>query len=370
MKCKICFCASDSQSPQHQETMRAFIGDLPDNLFNGKTILLRVDLNVPLGFCGEDGIATVTDSSRLSAIVPTVQYLRDCGARAICLCSHLGRPSGGYTKELSLIAVKQPLSLLLGESPITFVSDCVGPVVSRALKSSKSQGEIFLLENTRFHLEEELNDNLFSKEMAEPFDLYVNDAFGTAHRAHASTEGVTHFIGPCIGGLLMKKEMMTLSAVTKNPGRPMAAIIGGAKISTKIDVIFNLLRVVDKLIIGGAMVFTFYRSIGLEVGNSRSETKYIPVADKIILEAGKRGVSLLLASDVIIADSLDSPTYIRTVKFDDIPEGSIGLDIGDQSIRDIRCELEGCKTVIWNGKRSASANRSRQIKTRDNHTSI
>lgn len=307
----------------------------------GKHVLMRVDFNVPL----EDG--RVANDQRIKAALPTINYIIDKGGRLI-LMSHLGRPQGQRVTSMSL----KPCALVLGEllqQDVAFVDDCIGDTVDTAVERLKD-GDVILLENLRYYKEETANDPDFAAKLAKLGDVYVNDAFGTAHRAHASTEGVTHFFDQCAAGYLMMKELDYLGNLMENPQKPFVAILGGAKISGKIDVITNLLPKVDKIIIGGGMTFTFYRARGLEIGNSLLEEDKIDIA-RALLEKG--GDKIVLAADCVVSDVLDMKARklgeLKEVDADAIPAGWIGLDIGSKTIEKFREILKDVKTVVWNG---------------------
>ncbi|MGQ9924711.1 MAG: phosphoglycerate kinase, partial [Armatimonadota bacterium] len=269
----------------------------------GKRVLCRVDFNVPL----KDGV--ITDDRRIRAAIPTIQYLVDHGAKVI-LCSHLGRPKGQVVEELRLNPVAARLADLMGR-PVTKVDDCVGEDVKKAVAAMKD-GDILLLENLRFHKEEEKNDPDFAAELASLADIYVNDAFGAAHRAHASTEGVTKHL-PAVSGYLMKKELDYLSKVISDPERPFVAILGGAKVADKIPVIQNLLSKVDTLIIGGGMAYTFFKAQGLEIGKSLLDEEGLELARKALEDAKARGVKLLLPTDIVVAAEFNNDSPSRVV---------------------------------------------------------
>lgn len=307
----------------------------------GKRVFVRVDFNVPL-----DESGNITDDTRIRAALPTIQSLIDKGAKVI-LGSHFGRPKGKVVEAMRLTPVANRLSELLGQ-PVVMCDDCVGTSVAAAI-SDLGNGQVALLENLRFHAEEEANDPEFAKQLAANADLYVNDAFGTAHRAHASTEGVTHYLSPCVAGSLIEKELAYLQAAIDNPQRPLAAIIGGSKVSSKIGVIETLLEKCDKLLIGGGMIFTFYKGRGLKVGKSLVEEDKIELAKSLEAKAKEKGVELLLPTDVVVADNFSKDANSRVASIENIPDGWMGLDIGPESVKVFQDALSSCKAVIWNG---------------------
>ena len=307
---------------------------------SGKRALVRVDFNVPV-----DDKGNITDDTRIRAALPTIQDLIQKGAKVI-LASHFGRPKG-VDDKLRLTPVAQRLSELLGQQVVK-TDDCIGDEVA-AQVSALQNGQVLLLENVRFYKEEEKNDPEFAKKLAANADFYVNDAFGTAHRAHASTEGVTHYLSPSVGGYLIEKELQYLQSAIENPQRPLAAIIGGSKVSSKIGVIETLLDKCDKLIIGGGMIFTFYKARGLSIGKSLVEEDYIELARSLEAKAKDRGVALLLPTDIVAADKFAPDANATTVSIEDIPADGMGLDIGPDSIKLFQGALADCKTVIWNG---------------------
>jgi phosphoglycerate kinase len=313
---------------------------IDDIQLNGRRVLVRVDFNVPL----ENG--KVTDDTRIVESLPTIKKIVNEGGRAI-LMSHLGRPKGKRNLEFTLEPAAQRLAELLG-TRVKFAADCIGEEASKVV-NSLNDGECVLLENLRFHPEEEANDQNFAKALASLGDVYVNDAFGSAHRAHASTEGITHFIKPAVAGYLMKKEIEYLGRAVGNPERPYVAILGGAKISGKIDVIQNLMNMVDVLLIGGGMMFTFYKAQGLEIGNSLLEADKVDLAKNILDEAKKRNIKLILPVDCIVAEKMDNNASSKTVSVEQIPSGWTGLDIGQETVRLFNEELKKAKTVVWNG---------------------
>ncbi|MFN7347850.1 MAG: phosphoglycerate kinase [Dolichospermum sp.] len=307
---------------------------------SGKRALVRVDFNVPV-----DDQGNITDDTRIRAALPTIQDLTQKGAKVI-LTSHFGRPKG-VDEKLRLTPVAKRLSALLGQEVIK-TDDCIGDDVA-AKVAALDNGQVLLLENVRFYKEEEKNDREFAQKLAANADFYVNDAFGTAHRAHASTEGVTEFLSPSVAGYLVEKELQYLQSAIEEPKRPLAAIIGGSKVSSKIGVIETLLEKCDKLIIGGGMIFTFYKARGLSVGKSLVEEDKLELAKSLEAKAKERGVALLLPTDVVLADNFAADANSQTVNIDAIPDGWMGLDIGPDSVKVFQAALADCKTVIWNG---------------------
>ena len=313
------------------------IRSLSDDALRGKRALVRVDFNVPM-----DG-ATVTDDTRIRAALPTIENLTSRGA-AVVLLSHLGRPKGTRDSRYSLGPVAKHLQTLTG-APVRFSSDTRGSVAIAASRALRP-GEILLMENTRFEPGEEKNDDALAREFAQLGDLYVNDAFGAAHRAHASTEGVARHLRPAVAGLLMEKELAYLGGALESPERPFVAILGGAKISGKIDVIDQLLPKVDRLLIGGAMACTFFRAMGLATGKSLVEEDRIDMAKGLLDRAGDR---LLLPDDALVAPSLDEAGKARAVTRDTIPPSEAMFDIGPVSAERFAREIAGARTIIWNG---------------------
>jgi phosphoglycerate kinase len=307
----------------------------------GKKVFMRVDFNVPL-----DEDLTITEDTRIQAAIPTIQYVIDQGA-IVVLASHLGRPKGERKPEFSLTPVAKRLSELLGKG-VTFLNDCIGDVVQQAISEAKP-GNVILLENVRFHKGEEKNDPEFAKQLAEGLDCAVNDAFGTAHRAHASNVGVTQYLSPAVAGLLIEKELEYFGKALDNPERPVVAILGGAKVSGKLQVINNLMKKVDKLLIGGGMMFTFLKAKGLEVGSSLIEEDLIETAKEILKQTEEGKVEFLLPVDCVVADKFDAAANTRLVSVEHIPEGWMGLDIGPESTKLFARALQDAKTVVWNG---------------------
>jgi phosphoglycerate kinase len=317
------------------------VANLSEADLAGKRVLVRVDFNVPL-----DDSGNITDDTRIRAALPTIEELLKKGAKVI-LCSHMGRPKGKVVDSMRLTPAAKRLSELLGQD-VVMCDDCVGPSVSEAIAKLAS-GQVAMLENLRFHGEEEKNEPEFARQLAANADLYVNDAFGTAHRAHASTEGVTHYLSPCVAGYLIEKELNFLQEAVENPQRPLAAIIGGSKVSSKIGVIETLLEKCDKLLIGGGMIFTFYKARGLSVGKSLVEEDKLELAKNLAAKAQEKGVEFLLPTDVVVADDFKPDANSQTVSIDNIPDGWMGLDIGPDSIKVFKDALLDCKSVIWNG---------------------
>ncbi|MGL5871558.1 MAG: phosphoglycerate kinase [Xenococcaceae cyanobacterium] len=307
----------------------------------GKRVLVRVDFNVPL-----DESGSITDDTRIRAALPTIKDLTGKGAKVI-LASHFGRPKGKVNESMRLTPAAKRLSELLGQEVI-MCDDCIGDSVAAAI-AKMSNSQVAMLENVRFYAEEEANEPEFAKKLAANADLYVNDAFGTAHRAHASTEGVTHYLSPCVAGYLIEKELNYLQNAIENPQRPLVAIIGGSKVSSKIGVIETLLDKCDKLIIGGGMIFTFYKARGLSVGKSLVEEDKLDLAKSLEAKAKEKGVAFLLPTDVVIADNFAPDANSKTVSINDIPDGWMGLDIGADSVKLFQDALSDCKAVIWNG---------------------
>ena len=306
----------------------------------GKRVLVRVDFNVPL-----DAERHITDDTRIKAALPTITYLLDAGA-AVILMSHLGRPDGKAVEKLRLAPVAQRLSELLGK-PVQSASDSIGPEVTAQAKALHP-GQVLLLENLRFHKEEEKNDPEFARQLASLGDLYVNDAFGTAHRAHASTEGVTHTL-PGVAGFLLEKEINFLGSALENPKRPLAAIIGGAKVSDKIKVLERLISLSDSILIGGGMANTFLKAEGYEIGDSLLEESKLDVARDLIEKAKQKGSQFLLPTDVVIADRFAADAEHKVVASNAVPQGWRILDIGPATVESFRQALANAQTIVWNG---------------------
>jgi len=319
--------------------------DLGDGDLKGKKVLIRCDLNVPLNSSLE-----ITDETRISASIPTIEYLCGKGARVIA-CSHLGRPKDGPEEKFSLKPVAKRMGELM-KKDIACAPDCKATDEVKKVVDAMKDGDVIILENTRFYKGETKNDGELAESMASLADLFVNDAFGTAHRAHSSTEGVTKYLSPCVSGFLLKKELDYLKNAVDAPQRPMAAIVGGAKVSTKIPVIESMLDKVDKLIIGGGMVFTFLKARGLDVGNSLVEEEFLDLAKCLEEKAKAKGVELILPEDVACGDAFPADgkeVGFKVVKASEIPDGWLGLDNGPEATNSIKKALADCKTIIWNG---------------------
>jgi phosphoglycerate kinase len=306
----------------------------------GKKVLVRADFNVPV-----DDNGKITDDTRIRAALPTIKDLTSKGAIVI-LSSHFGRPNG-VDEKLRLTPVSDRLSELLGQTVVK-CNDCIGDEVASKI-GAMTNGQVALLENVRFYPEEEKNDPEFAKKLASVADLYVNDAFGTAHRAHASTEGVTKYLKPSVAGYLIESELKYLQGAIESPQRPLAAIVGGSKVSSKIGVIETLLDKCDKLFLGGGMIFTFYKARGLSVGKSLVEEDKLELARALEEKAKAKGVQLLLPTDVVVADNFAPDANAQTVDINNIPDGWMGLDIGAESVKAFQAALADCKSVIWNG---------------------
>jgi len=322
------------------------IEDIPKAELKGKTILVRCDLNVP--FDKETG--AISDDTRIRASVPTLKYLIEAGAK-VAACSHLGRPKG-EDKAADMAGFSlAPCAARMGEyigAEVKIAPDCIGDEVA-AMVGGLKEGQLIILENTRFYKEETKNEAGFVEKLAKPFDMFVNDAFGTAHRAHASTEGVTKFLKPSVAGFLLAKELQYLDGAIKDGEKPLAAIVGGSKVSSKITVLTSLIEKCNKVIIGGGMVFTFLAAQGYKTGSSLVEEDYIQTAKDAMALAEAKGCQLILPSDLVVADKFAPDANTQVVKATEIPDGWMGLDNGPEATKEISAILKDCKTVIWNG---------------------
>jgi phosphoglycerate kinase len=317
------------------------LASLSADELSGKRVLVRVDFNVPL-----DADGTISDDTRIRAALPTINDLTAKGARVI-LAAHFGRPKGEVNETMRLTPVAARLAELLGK-PVVKTDSCIGPDAD-AKVAAMADGDVVLLENVRFYAEEEKNEPGFAAQLAALADVYVNDAFGAAHRAHASTEGVTKYLSPSVAGHLMEKELQYLQGAIDEPQRPLAAIVGGSKVSSKIGVLEALIEKCDKVLIGGGMIFTFYKARGLAVGKSLVEEDKLELAKELEAKAAAKGVQLLLPTDVVLADAFSPDANTQTTAIEAIPDGWMGLDIGPDSIKAFQAALADCKTVIWNG---------------------
>merc|ERR1719329_1103891 len=316
------------------------VKDLGAGALKGKKVLIRCDLNVPL-----DG-KKITDDTRIRASVETIKYLVGKGAR-VAVSSHLGRPKDGPEDKFSLAPCADRMGELLGKD-VALAPDCIGDDVAKMVDALED-GDVLMLENTRFYKEETKNESEFVEKLAAPFDMFVNDAFGTAHRAHASTEGVTKFLSPAVSGFLLAKELEYLDGAVSNGEKPMAAIVGGSKVSSKITVLEALLDKCEVIIIGGGMVFTFLKAKGLNVGTSLCEDDYVETAKEVMAKAEKLGKEILLPVDIVVADAFSADANTKVVPVDQIPDGWMGLDNGPDTTAAQKEALKTCKTVIMNG---------------------
>ncbi|MFY9488427.1 MAG: phosphoglycerate kinase [Solirubrobacterales bacterium] len=314
----------------------------------GKRVLVRADLNAPLR--DEDGAITVSDDARIAASVPTIQLLRDGGAKVI-VCSHLGRPKGEPDAKLSLAPVAARLQQLL-DTPVKLAPALVGPEVEE-LVDQLGEGDVLLLENSRFEPGETKNDPALAEQLAALADVYVDDAFGACHRAHVTTEGVTHFVETSVAGLLLEREVVTLRGIVESPDRPLVVVIGGAKVSDKINVIDNFLKVADTILIGGAMCFCFFKAQGYETGNSLLEEAGIELARNALAEAERQGCRLLLPTDLTLGREFSAETEVQKLDGVDVPAGWMGLDIGPDSAEAYAAEVATAGTIFWNGPMGA-----------------
>ena len=317
------------------------LSSLDKTNLEGKKVLVRVDFNVPLNESGQ-----ITDDTRIRAAVPTIEYLINNSAKVI-LAAHFGRPKGQVNEKMRLTPVAARLSELLGKD-VALTKSCIGEEAT-SHSSSLNNGDVLLLENVRFYAEEEKNNLDFAQRLAEHADMYVNDAFGAAHRAHASTQGVTNFLNPSVAGFLLEKELKYLQGAIDAPKRPLAAIVGGSKVSSKIGVLDSLLDKCDKIIIGGGMIFTFYKARGLDVGKSLVEEDKLELAKNLEAKAKAKGVELLLPTDVVLANEFSPDAESKVSQIDSISGDWMGLDIGPESIKVFQNALAECKTIIWNG---------------------
>jgi len=307
----------------------------------GRKVLVRVDFNVPL----DEATGAITDDSRIQATLPTLTYLIDRGARTI-LCSHLGRPGGKVVEKLRLGGVGQRLSQVLGKE-VALTRDCIGPEVEEAVAKMKN-GDVLLLENVRFHPEEERNDPAFARALARLADIYINDAFGTLHRSHASIVGVTGYL-PAVAGLLVERELRVLGKILASPAHPFAALTGGAKVSDKVELLENIMDKVDCLIIGGGMAATFLKALSFEVGRSLVENDKLELTGRLMKDAAQQGARLLLPLDVVVAGEISAQARAFTVPIEEIPPDMRIVDIGPRTIESFSEELRKCRTIFWNG---------------------
>ncbi len=306
-----------------------------------KRVFIRADFNVPLDQSGE-----ITSDSRIRSTLPTIQSVLDRGGVAI-LASHLGRPKGKVNRAYSLAPVAKKLGELL-KKDVVFLEDCVGKEVEEKTRNARP-GDVLLLENLRFYAEEEKNDEGFAKQLSSLTDVYINDAFAVCHRAHASVEAITRFVDIKGAGFLIKAEITYFSRSLEKPERPLVALVGGAKVSGKLEILENLLEKVDKLLIGGGMAFTFLKAKGIQIGKSLLESELLDTARSILSKAEERGVTLILPVDCVVAEKMEETAQHKTTRIDDIPPDWMGLDIGDQTLALFKEELKGAKTIVWNG---------------------
>lgn len=326
----------------YKKTIEQLAKEKP-SLLKDARVLVRVDFNVPQS---KKDPNIITDDTRIREALPTINFLVNAGAK-VMLASHCGRPAGKVNEKMRMAPMAKRLGELINK-PVVALSDCIGPSVDDAVSKMKS-GDVVMLENARFYPDEEDNNADFAKKLAKNASIYVNDAFGTAHRAHASTEGVCKFVDHKVAGFLMKKEIEFLKSAVDAPKRPFAAIVGGAKVSTKIPVIESLIEKCDKIFIGGGMIFTFYQAMGKKIGKSMLEKDQVEVARGLMEKAKAKGVKFFLPTDVVVASEMTQESKSDVVSVDGIPDDKIGFDIGPQSLDLFTKELSDCKTVVWNG---------------------
>lgn len=326
----------------YKKTIEQLAKEKP-TLLKGANVLVRVDFNVPLS---KTDSTVITDDTRIREALPTINFLTKAGAKVI-LASHCGRPKGAVNEKMRMAPMGKRLSELIHQ-PVATVGDCIGPDVDAAV-AKLNDGDVLLLENARFYKDEEKNIPDFAAKLAKNAKIYVNDAFGTAHRAHASTEGVCKYVDYKVAGFLLDKELIFLKGAVDAPKRPFAAVVGGAKVSTKIPVIESLIEKCDKIFIGGGMIFTFYRAMGISVGKSLVEEEFIPMAKELIDKAAAKGVKFFLPTDVVVASEFKADAESKNVPIREIPADWLGLDIGSESLKKFKEELLECKTVVWNG---------------------
>lgn len=326
----------------YKKTIEQLAKEKP-TLLKGANVLVRVDFNVPLS---KTDSTVITDDTRIREALPTINFLTKAGAKVI-LASHCGRPKGAVNEKMRMAPMGKRLSELIHQ-PVATVGDCIGPDVDAAV-AKLNDGDVLLLENARFYKDEEKNIPEFAAKLAKNTKIFVNDAFGTAHRAHASTEGVCNYVDYKVSGFLLDKELIFLKGAVDAPKRPFAAVVGGAKVSTKIPVIESLIDKCDKIFIGGGMIFTFYRAMGISVGKSMVEEEFIPMAKELIDKAAAKGVKFFLPTDVVVANEFKADAESKNVPIREIPADWLGLDIGSESLSKFKEELLECKTVVWNG---------------------